>query len=50
MDERLETGSYILRSLIKNVALVADGEAQGVSITCVELFGSWGHGTRKSGY
>jgi hypothetical protein len=39
MGERLETGSYILRSLIANVALDVEGESEGVSITCVELYG-----------
>ncbi|KAE9983453.1 hypothetical protein EG328_009945 [Venturia inaequalis] len=34
---RLETGSYILRSLIKDVVLSGDG-AQDVKITCVEVW------------
>ncbi|TLD27480.1 TGF beta receptor associated protein-like protein 1 [Venturia nashicola] len=34
---RLETGSYILRSLIKDVVLSGDG-AQHVEITCVEVW------------
>jgi hypothetical protein len=34
---RLETGSYILRCLIKDVALSGD-DAQGVKITCVEVW------------
>ena len=36
-----ETGTYILRSLVKDVPLSADGEASGVSITCVELWGTF---------
>ena len=35
---RLETGPYILRSLIQDVALSADG-ADDVRITCVEVWG-----------
>jgi len=34
---RLETGSYILRSLIKDVVL-SSGDAQDVKITCVEVW------------
>jgi len=35
---RLETGPYILRSLIQDVALSADGEHENVKITCVEAW------------
>jgi hypothetical protein len=38
---RLETGSYILRSLIKDVALSADGEGDDVKITCVEVWSQY---------
>jgi len=40
MAERLETGSYILRSLIKNVDLSPDGEDSSIHITCVEIWGN----------
>ena len=33
-----ETGSYILRSLIKDVALSAADDGQNVKITCVEVW------------
>ena len=35
---RLEIGPYILRSLIQNVPLSADGEEENVRITCVEAW------------
>jgi hypothetical protein len=35
---RLETGSYILRSLIKDVALSATGDNENIKITCVEFW------------
>lgn len=35
---RLETGPFILRSLIKDVALNAVGEGEDVRITCVEVW------------
>jgi hypothetical protein len=35
---RLETGSYILRSLIKDVALSGEGDGGNVKITCVEVW------------
>ncbi|KAF2672599.1 hypothetical protein BT63DRAFT_409703 [Microthyrium microscopicum] len=38
MEEPLETGTYVLRSLIKNIDLTADGESETVRITCVELW------------
>lgn len=38
---RLETGSYILRSLIKDVALSAGGDDQNVKITCVEVWSQY---------
>jgi vacuolar protein sorting-associated protein 3 len=40
MDERLDTGSYILRNLIQDVALSADGQDENIRITCVELWGT----------
>jgi len=36
-----ETGTHILRSLVEEVPLSADGEASDVSITCVELWGTF---------
>jgi hypothetical protein len=39
MDSRIETGSYILRSLLSNVALSAEDDEADVHITCVELWG-----------
>jgi hypothetical protein len=39
MEQRLETGSYILRSLIQGVALSQEGEDPDVRITCVEFYG-----------
>jgi hypothetical protein len=41
MDARIETGSYILRSLVNDVALSADDGDEDVHITCVELWGKW---------
>jgi hypothetical protein len=38
LGPRLETGSYILRSLIKDVALSADDDGENVKITCVEVW------------
>jgi hypothetical protein len=35
---RVETGSYILRSLIKDVALSANDDGNDVKITCVEVW------------
>lgn len=32
-------GSYVLRKLVEDVPLSADGEAQEAQITCVELCG-----------
>ena len=40
MDERLDTGSYILRNLIQDIALSGDGEDDNIDITCVELWGT----------
>lgn len=39
---RLETGPYILRSLIRDVALSADGDDENVTITCIEAWSMWG--------
>ncbi len=36
-----ETGTYILRSLVEDVPLSADGEASEVWVTCVELWGTF---------
>lgn len=35
---QLETGPYILRSLIRQVALSADGDDDDIRITCVEAW------------
>jgi hypothetical protein len=51
MDVRLETGSYVLRDIIRNVALSTDGEESDVRITCVELWGMhlmFKHGTSSN--
>jgi len=37
-NPRLETGPYILRSLIQDVALSADGQNENTKITCVEAW------------
>ncbi len=34
-----EGGTYILRSLVKDVPLSAESEASGIGITCVEHWG-----------
>ena len=36
-----ESGTYILRSLVQDVPLSADGEASDFWITCVELWGKF---------
>lgn len=36
-----ENGTYVLRSLVEDVPLSADGEASDVWITCVELWGKF---------
>lgn len=52
MDARLETGSYVLRDLLRNVALSAEQDDDNVRITCVELWGkrrgSWDHSCSDS--
>jgi hypothetical protein len=37
----LETGSFILRSLIRDIALSADGDNQNIRITCVEVWSQY---------
>ena len=37
--ESASRGSYVLRKLVEDVPLSADGEASGAQITCVELCG-----------
>lgn len=39
----LESGSYILRRLVDNVALNATGDNRNVSITCVEMWSPESH-------
>ena len=36
----LEAGPYVVRSLIKDVALSAGGDEDDVRITCVEVWGT----------
>ena len=35
----LETGPYVLRSLLEDLPLSADGDKDDVEITCVEFLG-----------
>lgn len=34
-----ETGPYVLRTLLEDLPLSADGERDGIEITCVEFLG-----------
>ena len=43
-EERpFESGSYILRRLVENVALNATGDNRNVTITCVEVWSPESH-------
>lgn len=37
--EALESGPFVLRSLLEDVPLSADGDGEGIVINCVEFWG-----------
>lgn len=36
-----ETGPYVLRTLLQDVPLSADGDGSDININCVEFLGMW---------
>lgn len=37
----LERGPFVLRSLLENVPLSADGTEEDIQINCVDYYGEW---------
>lgn len=40
--EPIETGPYVLRNLLEDVPLSADGDHESIRINCVEFLGKFG--------